>query len=527
MKRHPIPYRATGRFAHLVCDHIEGAPALKEFFPHIPDRRGLEATMAARTFEPGMRQVLCAALERQYRGIEADPAVRANLDLLQAEGTLTVTTGHQLCLFTGPLYLPFKILNVVRLARALSTPARAVVPVFWMATEDHDRAEIDHAWINGHRVHWPGVAGGPVGDLLLTGIGEVLDEVDRLLGPGTEADAMRRLLRESYTEETTLAQATRRFANALFGRFGLVIIDGNDRALKKAFAPVMQEELVNEVTARTVQYANEKLAGHYALQAHARDINLFHLRPGHRSRIVREDDHYRVLDGGPVFSLDTLLAELEAHPERFSPNVLLRPVYQETVLPNIAYVGGGGEVAYWSQLRWLFQGLRVPMPVVLLRTSAALLTAKQDHRWKELGLAIEDLFKPREELARRVAIAKATFTTELDQERAAHAAFYASLAERAMRADPTLRKAVEAREARSARGLDAIEAKLVRAAKRQQADALARLDQVLHGVLPNGLQERQENMLSRYVAKGPAFLDELLRALDPLDPHFSVLVEEA
>jgi bacillithiol biosynthesis cysteine-adding enzyme BshC len=527
MQRHPISYRATGRFAHLVCDYLEGATALQEFFPNTPDRKGLEAAMAVRTFDPAMRQVLCAALDRQYRGLVIDPAVRANLDLLQQDSTLTITTGHQLCLFTGPLYVPFKILNVVRLARALSTTKRPVVPVFWMATEDHDRAEIDHAWINGHRVHWPGEAGGAVGHLRLTGINIVLDEVDRLLGAGAEADAMRHLLRECYTEDATLAQATRRFVNALFGRFGVVIIDGDDPALKKAFAPIMQEELLNEVTARTVHYANEKLAGHYALQAHARDINLFHLRPGHRSRIVREDDHYRVLDGGPVFSVDALLAELEAHPERFSPNVLLRPVYQETVLPNIAYVGGGGEVAYWSQLRWLFQGMRVPMPVVMLRTSAAFVTAKEHERWKGLGLAVEDLFKPREELAAQVARSKATFSTELDKERAAHAEFYAALAQRVLSADPTLTKAVQAREARAAKGLDAIEAKLVRAAKRQQADALARLDQVLHGVFPSGLQERQENLLPRYVAQGPGFLDTLLRALDPLDPRFSVLVEEA
>ena len=524
-KRHTIPYRATGRFAPIVTDYVEGMPELREFHAFTADRAGLAEAMAERRFDPATRATLCAVLEDQYAGLTLDEAVRANLEALRLDGTLTVTSGHQLCLFTGPLYVPFKILNTIRLARELSTPEKRVVPVFWMATEDHDRAEIDHAWLGEKKVHWPGVAGGAVGRLRLEGIQAALAEAEALLGSGPHADELRALLRSSYREGHTLAQATRLFVNALFGRFGLVILDGDDKRLKRLFAPVMQEELLNQVTLRTVRYANDKLSPRYTPQAHARDINLFHLSDGRRARIEFDGDNYSVLDGGPSFSVDQLLIDLQLHPDRFSPNVLMRPVYQETILPNIAYIGGGGELAYWLQLRWLFQGLQVPMPVLILRTSALFLSAKQARKWEATGLAIDDLFTTKDQLENRIATMHASFSTSLAEERIRHAALFNALAERAGAADATLEASVRAKEAFSAKGLDMIERRLVHAAKREQADGLRRMEEVHDALFANGLQERRQNFMPFYAARGPALFDEWLEALDPLDPRFSVLEE--
>lgn len=525
MQRHTVSYRVTGRFAPIVADYVEDAPELREFYAHRPDRSGLYDALNARLFDASQRATLCAVLEDQYAGIPPEEAVQRNLEALRKEGTLTVTTGHQLCLFTGPLYVPFKILNAIRLARELSTPGRHVVPVFWMATEDHDRAEIDHTWLGDRKVQWPGAAAGAVGRLFLAGIDAVLREVESLLGPGPHADELRLILRSSYREGHTLARATRLFVNALFGRFGLVILDGDDARLKRAFAPIMQEEALNRITRRTVSYANERLSPRYEPQAHAREINLFHLSPGHRSRIELDGDRYSVVDGGPSFSVDQLLIELQLRPERFSPNVLLRPVYQEIVLPNIAYIGGGGEIAYWLQLRWLFQALRVPMPVLMLRTSALFLSAKQAKKWVGSGLAMEDLFAAKEAIERRLALEHTSFSTSLEKERAAHKALFDALAQRARAADITLEATVRAKETFSAKGLAMIERRLVHAAKRQQADRLRRMNEVLDGLFAHGLQERRENFMPYYAQQGPAFFDELLQALDPLDARFSVLEE--
>ncbi|MCC6840209.1 MAG: bacillithiol biosynthesis cysteine-adding enzyme BshC [Flavobacteriales bacterium] len=524
MQRIAIPYRNTGRFSPLINDYLDGAPGLRGFYTWAPDAEGLQAAMQERRFSAAARTVLCDALDMQYAGMPMQEPVRANLQRLRGARTLTITTGHQLCLFTGPLYVPFKILNVVRLARELSTVEQPVVPVFWMATEDHDRPEIDHAWVNGTKVQWPGETAGAVGRLKLDGIGPVLDQVDALLGPGTHADELRALLRRCYRPEHDLATATRLFVDALFGRFGVVVVDGDDATLKRLFAPIMREELLNQVTQRTVHYADQQLAAHWRTQAHARPINLFYLRPGHRSRIEPAAEGFRVLEGGTGFSVEQVLAELEDRPDRFSPNVLMRPLYQETVLPNIAYVGGGGELAYWFQLKWLFQAFQVPMPVMLLRTSAAFLQTKDIRRLAGLGLEAMDLFAPLEELRARVAKEKAAFSTSLNRELQDAKAFYAALAARAVEADPTLRGAVGAMEQRALHQLEAFGKKLLRAAKRQQAEPLGQLALLHERFFPGGgLQERRENFMPWYAREGPAFFDRLLADLDPLDPRFSML----
>lgn len=528
MQAHSIPLGATGRFAPVVLDYLSGVPEVRNLVEHAPDLDGLRKAAATRAFTAAQRTVLVQALKHQYAGLEPGAATQVQWEALAQEGTLTVTTGHQLCLFGGPLYVPFKILNVVRLARRLTRElGRPVVPIFWMATEDHDRAEIDHTWLNGRRVQWPGHAAGPVGRMLLHDMDAVLAQAAPLLGAGAHAAELRELLHAAYRPDRTLAEATRHFVHALFGRFGVVCVDGDDPALKRLFVPHMREEVLHQVAQRAVAHANTQLARNYAVQAHAREINLFHLCPGHRRRMVQEGEGYRVLDGGPQWTAEELLHELEAHPEDFSPNVLLRPVYQETILPNIAYVGGGGELAYWLQLRWLFHALQVPMPVVMLRTSAGFLPAKHLRQWEGLGLSLPELFAPLQDMQARVAAARVPFATELTAEREQLRAFYADLAARAAAADPSLKASAEAHATRAMHGLDRFGKALLRSAKRREANALGRMQRVHDAFLPGGgLQERRESILPWLAAHGEGFLDQLLEQLDPLEPSFT-LFEEA
>lgn len=528
MRSRRLSYADARRSSDLVLDHLNGAPFLEGTSQFTPDLDGLLAAARARSFPAEHRAVLHAALSRQYAGSVADPRVHGNINALAREGTLTITTGHQLCLFGGPLYVPFKILNAVRLASELGkVSGRTVVPVFWMATEDHDRDEIDHVHVNGERIQWPGRSGGAVGRMPLEGVGPALERAIALLGPGEFASDMATLLRSAYRPEHTLAQATRLFINGLFGHLGVVCIDGDDPDLKRLFAPIMQEELINKVTHRAVTYANERLAGRYPIQAHAREINLFHLSEGRRSRIEQQGEEYVVLDGGPRFSLDALLQELEAHPERFSPNVLMRPLYQEAILPNVGYIGGGGELAYWLQLRWSFQAVQLPMPAVLLRTSAAFISAKHMRQWEKLGLTHLDLFLPIEEVLARVARDRSGVPVGIDAEQEELRAFYARLKERAVAMDPTLAGAVEARHARALHGLERIGKGFLRAAKRKEGEALERLARIHSAVFPGGgLQERSESILPVLAALGPGFLAELLHELDPLAGEFTLFEED-
>lgn len=519
-----LSYASTHRFQPIVLDYLAEAGSLREHqqFPFTSD--GLEQAARERQFPLASRQVLTAALQRQYAGLVVEERVQENLEALAREGTLTITTGHQLCLLSGPLYVPLKIMNTVRMARDLQQrTGKRVVPVFWMATEDHDRAEIDHAWIFGKKLEWKGATAGAVGRMKLDGIADVLVELDPLLGAGNNADVLRAILKDSYREGHTLAQATRLLVNALFGRYGVVCVDGDDAALKRLFTPVLQEELLNQVTQRTVRYANEKLAAHYAEQAHVREINLFMLGDGTRSRIEGEGDRFKAVGEARTFSMDELLGLSQHAPEVFSPNVLLRPVYQETVLPNVAYVGGGGEIAYWLQLRWLFQGLRVPMPVMALRTSAMFLHATDSERLGQLGLSIADLFRPVDQVSAELAARLSTIDTDLAPERQAMNALFEALASRAKAADVTLEASVRGEAQKALKGLEAIEGKLLRAAKREQELVLQRFAKIHNRLFPeDGLQERRDNFIPFYLEHGPAFFDKLLE-LDPLEKRFSVL----
>lgn len=527
MQLQRIPYAATQRFSSLVLDHVAGDAFLDAFRPFPPTADGLRKAALARGFSAASRAVLVEALRRQYEGQGTEGPVARNLQRLAMPDALTVTTGHQLCLFLGPLYVPFKLLNVIRAAHALEQDlGRPVIPMFWMATEDHDRAEIDHAWLGEHRLLWPGSAGGAVGRMRLGNIAGVVEEACALLGPGIEAGRLRELLRECYRPERTLAEATRRFAHALFGRYGLVIIDGDDSVLKRLFVPIMREELLNGIAKRAVDHANERLAERYQPQAHARPINLFHLRDGHRSRIEASDGRFQVLNGGPRFTLEELLRDVEERPQDYSPNVLLRPLYQETVLPNIACIGGGGELAYWMQLKWLFQAVQVPMPVVLLRTSAAILSAKANRLRAAMGLSAEDLFVPAAELRTRVARAAFAGKDSLEAEQAGLADLLDRVREKARAIDPTLEASAAATGTRIAKMLNGLQARMDRAMRRREATSLERLDRVLAELFPAGeLQERRLNFLPMLAMRGTVLLDEWLDALDPLDQRFTLMLE--
>jgi bacillithiol biosynthesis cysteine-adding enzyme BshC len=527
MEAHCIPIAATKRFPALVVDHLEDAEGTRDLHAGRPDLEGLSTAARARSFDGTHRAVLVKALHRQYAGLGPGAAVAANLERLARPDALTVTTGHQLGLFGGPLYVPFKLLNTIRTARELeATLGRPVVPIFWMATEDHDRAEIDHTWFGDHRLHWPGAAAGAVGRLHLEGIGPVVEEAVAHLGAGVHAADMAALLRACYRPEYTLAEATRRFVHALFGRFGLVILDGDDPDLKRLFVPVLRRELTEQVAHAAVSRTNAQLADRYGAQAHVREINLFHLRPGHRSRIVAEGASFRALDGGPTWTREALLAEVEGHPEHFSPNVLLRPVYQETILPNVAYIGGAGELAYWLQLRGLFDDLKVPMPRLVLRNSAAFMGEKTLRRWHDLGLSLEDLFEPQGPLQARVAAARASFRTELSEERSRLSAFYNELLATATAADPTLRGSVEARRASAFHGLDRLERSLLRAARQREDVAVRHMQTAQDALFPGGvLQERRQNILPMLAASGTEQLEFLLDRLDPFTPGLTLFVE--
>src|SRR5688572_5936123 len=391
-----LPYRATNAFSDLVYDFLDQKPQLKPFLHRFPVIENFKDQIREKqSFPLAQRQTLVKVLQKQYQNLGKSAAVELNLALLQQEKTFTVTTGHQLNIFTGPLYFIYKIVTAIKTCQELKLayPENEFVPVYWMASEDHDFAEINHFNLFGKRYDWETEQKGAVGRMALTGIEKVLEEMPEKYP----------VFEDAYRNSQTLSEATRKIVNELFGEFGLVILDADEPELKKALIPVIQNELAKNTAYQLVNRTNETLAAYYKPQVLAREINLFYLDNGLRERIVQEGEMYKVLNTNLVFTAEEIQKLVVESTEKFSPNVILRPLYQEMVLPNLAYVGGGAEVAYWLQLKLIFDEYNVPFPILILRNSAMYVNKATAARMHKLGLKAEDLFQDLNALKKRVA----------------------------------------------------------------------------------------------------------------------------
>src|SRR5690606_19297596 len=291
--------------------------------------------------------------------------------------TYTVTTGHQLNLFTGPVFFIYKILQTIKLADHLNQtfPEQRTVPVFWMATEDHDFDEINHFNTRGNYYETKAEAGGAVGRIQPDDhffIAEFEKEfTDSVYG--TELILM---MKRAYKKGNSLAQSTRILVHELFADYGLLVIDGDDADLKSQMKAIFRGELLNRDLFETTKPTVSQLTERYGkVQVNPREINLFYLSDM-RGRRELDGEKYIIIDKNISFSKDEILTELENHPEKFSANALMRPVYQETVLPNIAYIGGNAEIMYWLELKLYFEKLALPFPVLIPRNSMLFVSAK-------------------------------------------------------------------------------------------------------------------------------------------------------
>ncbi|MDB5252885.1 MAG: bshC, partial [Flaviaesturariibacter sp.] len=363
-----ISYDETNAFSRIVLDYLGQSEELRPFYRQEPTAAGLLRALAARRQQPVDRSALVAVLQDQYRSVDA-PAVHRNIDALSDPGTFTVCTAHQPNLATGPLYVVYKILHAVRLAMEMNdlSPDHKFVPVYFMGSEDADLAELNHFTVDGKRYEWKtgqtGAVGRMVVDSALTGL---FDELGRQLGVEAHGGEIVDLLRQHYKPGQTIQQAMFGFVNALFGHLGVIVLIADDPRLKKQMQAVFQDDLFTQRPSSVVTDTCRRLDPLYKVQAHPREINLFYLKDDIRERIERKGNGFCVCHTDLFFSEDEIRAELDSHPERFSPNVILRGLFQETILPNIAFIGGGGELAYWMQLADLFDAYSIPFPALIL-----------------------------------------------------------------------------------------------------------------------------------------------------------------
>ncbi len=525
-----IEFSAVPQFARREVAYVSQDERLRPFYAYPPTLAGFEQVFSDKTGDATDRALLVRELTEQYRASpQTSEATRANIDALADERTFTVITAHQPGLFTGPLYFIYKICGVIRLAQRLNEtyPDYRVVPVFISGGEDHDFEEINHARIFGQTISWEQEKGGSVGKLPTDSLADALKELAELLGDGERARAAYDLIAGAYGRHETYGIATVDLVNELFGRFGLVSADMSRPAYKTAFRSVMEQELFDQVSQPLVEDAQARLtAAGFSGQAHAREINLFYLQDGRRDRIVKSVNGYGVVDAELTFSTEELRSELHEHPERFSPNVIMRPLFQESIFPNLAYVGGGGELAYWLERKEQFKHFGLNFPLLLRRNSVLWIDGGSSKRMEKLDLSPTDLLQDTDSLVRRFVDRNSENELSLKDELAQLKGLFESIAAKAEDIDPTLAKAVLAEHARQEKAVQNLEGRLHRTEKQRFDTAVNQIRSLRDKLFPNdGLQERTDNFLNIYAKHGDEMIDVLVEALDPLEQGLVVVSE--
>ncbi len=508
----------THSFSPFFIDYIQRKENLKPFYKRFPALENFAGQIEEKksTFPKENRATLVEAIRRQYQGYDIPSMLERNIESLNSANTFTITTGHQLNIFTGPLYFIFKIITVINTCRKLKAtyPEYNFVPVYWMASEDHDYEEIKYFKLHNKKYVWETEQQGAVGRFSTKGLDKLAAEV-----PGDTA-----VFQTAYTKHKKLADAARHYVNALFGDKGLLVIDADERILKAEFAHVMSQDIISQVNKPLVDKTNEGLEKlGYKTQIYCRDINFFYLDEGIRSRIENDNDQFRILDNDVVLSKAQINKIISEEPEKLSPNVILRPLYQEVILPNLAYVGGPAEVIYWLQLKTVFDHFKVPFPILMPRNFGMVIDHEIARKIGKTGLESRELFEEKNYLFNHWVLAHATHNITVGEERNAVSDLFKLLKDKAEKIDPTLGPFVGAESKRVMNSLEKIERKMLRAEKRLHTDKLRQIESVKDALFPNGsLQERSENFLTFY-QRDPSFIDRLEKIFDPLDFSFNLL----
>jgi bacillithiol biosynthesis cysteine-adding enzyme BshC len=523
-----VPYGQTGFFSNLVNDYLSHSPKLSDFYTHQPTLEGIKASIQARNTFNTPRELLVDCLNEQYQGIEKSEKLELHLNQLADPNTFSITTAHQPNIFTGPLYFIYKILHTVKLANQLSKelPAYNFVPVYYMGSEDADLDELGQINLAGQQLVWNTKQTGAVGRMKVDKqYLQLIDSIEGQIGVLEFGPDLVKLFKTTYTLGKTIQQATLELVNQLFFDYGVVVLIPDSAKLKSAYHAVIKKELVEKFSHHLVTETINSLKDNYKVQTAGRDINLFYLLDQNRIRIEFENNSFMVKELGLSFTQTEILKELEEHPERFSANVILRGGFQETVLPNVAFIGGGGELAYWIELRKVFEAVEIPYPVLLLRNSFLIMKESQYQKIKQLGFSSVDFFKNDFDLLNQLVKKESTSSWDISEEIKSIESLYKKLQLKATDVDKSLDEHVISLEIKSGKKLAELEKKMMRSERNKFEASKRQIKSIKSDLFPNNsLQERVFNFSDFYSRMGKSFIQMIYDASPALEMNFTIIV---
>jgi bacillithiol synthase len=523
-----LSHLQTNAFTQIVLDYVNNDDKLKPLFAHNPSIENIEKAIAAKQKQQIDRTALVAGLQAQYQQIEMAELLQNNIIALANENTFTICTAHQPNIFTGPLYYVYKILHTVALCNYLKDkyPNYQFVPVYYMGSEDADIDEIGTFYMAGNTYKWQPNIGGAVGRIPTDSLQTILNDVCKYIDIKTpQGKKMFTVLQAAYHTNLTLAQATLVLVNALFGQYGVVVLEPDAICFKQQFIPIMQDELLHQSSNAIVEKTNNYIAQYYKPQAHSRAINLFYAIAHSKERIEKVGEFYKIINTDLQFTKQEILQELHQYPERFSANVILRAAYQETILPNIIFIGGGGEVAYWLQLKDIFTHHQLPYPMLVLRQSFSIVNAQTHMNLERLSMPIVDAFLPLHQLQKKWMQDNSDIKN-FEAQQQLHQQLFDSYQTLLGSLPPAFATSVQAHQTKSISVQARLQTKFIAAFKKKESDRMMQLEKIHHAFFTNQtLQERKENMIPFYLENGDAFFAQILAAILPFGNQFCVLQE--
>jgi len=510
-----LPLAQTKQVSSLIIDYVNEEKKTTAFYQYSNSLGGFEQKIKDLDFSNEKRQLLVEELTKQYKKNKIEKPT--NIDLLLDENTYTVTTGHQLCLFGGPQYFIHKIVSVIKQCFLLKEefPNKNFVPVFWLASEDHDFEEVNHTYLFRKVIQGNTNLKGAVGRMPMAIYEQAYQELYDLLGK--DASTVKPIFGDKPQKGETITQATTRWVHRFFKPYNLVIIDGDSKVLKQNFSSIIKQELLNKGIYPPIKEQSQELKQlGYKTQVNPREINLFYLDNNLRERIVVENGTYKILNTNKTFDTAKILKELEQNPQRFSPNVVLRPIYQEFTLPNLAYIGGPGELAYWLQLKKAFEHVAVPFPVLTLRDMFVFVDKKTSALLSQYNLTIIDLFLPKDQLISLYLKHNSSENIDFSEEYKKLEDLKNTFLEKVNKIDATLTQTVEAEFSKTKKNLDRIKAKTIKQLKLKEETNINKLLNSKERLLPNDkLAERKYSFIPIYVKSPNTYLPQLITLSNP------------
>ena len=526
--RHTDLPSSTPLFTDFLYDFERVAP----YYGYPPQPSAVPSAASGVQIDPKHRQALVEALREQ--NCEAGPATSTHLDMLDREGTVVVVTGQQVGLYGGPIFAVLKALSAIRLAEQLRSEGLPAVPVFWLATEDHDLAEVDHVWVFDHqkqpiRLQASAQAGShqPVGGVKVAdGAVECLKAA---LADAPYAKNALDLATSAYQDGSSFGASFAALFRSLFDRYGLILIDPMHSGIRRVAAPVFAKAIEQnlELDAALVERSRALEAAGYHAQVQVSDETalVFLIDEKQRRVLRRTDAGYS--DGSSSYSVPELLGRLKERPEDFSPSALLRPVVQDFILPTAAYVAGPTELCYLAQAQVLYTRLLGRMPVVLPRASFTVLDSDTHDFLQRHKLSVTDCFEGPESLRKRVGekLIPSALDTAFKQGEAGIESSIHAIDESLAAFDSTLSSALTTARSKMLYQLGKIRGKAARESLRRNGEVQHEIEALSNLVYPNKTQqERVYSVLAFLAHHGPDFIERLYGAISPDCHDHQVLV---